>query len=88
MSYCRNNGKDSDVYVIGTRDGLECFCEDHLVLISRAGMIAHLRDHQRQGDKVPERAFERLYREIDEGYDREKYWEKDYSVEKGHSAET
>jgi hypothetical protein len=25
MSYCRSNGKDSDTYVIGTRDFLECF---------------------------------------------------------------
>ena len=25
MSYCRSNGKDSDTYVIGTIDSLECF---------------------------------------------------------------
>jgi hypothetical protein len=25
MSYCRTNGEDSDVYLIGTKDYLQCF---------------------------------------------------------------
>ena len=82
MSYCRNNGTDSDVYVIGTggEDGdvLQCFCgsrdqegfyeQAFPVFATRSGMIAHLREHQEKGDRVPGYAFERLEREIqDEG---------------------
>lgn len=73
MSYCRNNGEDSDVYVIMTRDSsaqqniLECFCDlPRHIYGTRTEMIAHLREHQQRGDKVPDRAFERLYREIGE----------------------
>lgn len=73
MSYCRNNGEDSDVYVIMTRDSitkriiLQCFCADPCnTFATRSGMIAHLRAHQDQGLKVPGRAFDRLQREIRE----------------------
>jgi hypothetical protein len=83
VSYCRNNGTDSDVYVIGTRDPdtrknfLQCLCgtRDPVTgmydapfpaFTTRTGMIGHLLDHRRRGDKVPARAFERLGREIGE----------------------
>lgn len=82
MSYCRNNGQDSDVYVIGTRDPqekqsiLQCFCGERgengnylrpfPSFTTRSGMIAHLREHQERGDKVPDRAFQRLEQEIQE----------------------
>ncbi len=80
MSYCRNNGKDSDVYVLASRDPKRqkdimwcCGCEmsrdgDKLkgtVCDSKKEMVQHLREHRRQGDMVPERAFERLRLEID-----------------------
>ena len=35
-------------------------------LLTRQDMIAHLEEHRASGDKVPERAFERLRREIAE----------------------
>lgn len=80
MSYCRNNGLDSDVYVIGTRNEeqsvLQCFCgsrdaegfyeQPFPTFTLRSGMIAHLREHQEKGDKVPDYTFERLEREIRE----------------------
>lgn len=70
MSYCRA-GEDSDVYVIATwntdgRDALECFCEPAFFTTTRSVMISHLREHQANGDKVPDRTFERLEREIAE----------------------
>jgi hypothetical protein len=86
MSYCRNNGQDSDVYVIGTRNPgesrnfLQCFCgtrcdscgqytQPFPSFTTRSGMIAHLREHRVKGDKVPDRAFERLEKEIRESGD-------------------
>lgn len=79
MSYCRNNGTDSDVYVILTRNPyaganvLQCFCESrnpetglYPLFTTRTGMILHLLEHRKKGDKVPARAFERLGREIGE----------------------
>ena len=81
MSYCRV-GWDSDVYVIATRNPnteqnvLQCFCgprgedgnyiQPFPAFTTRSGMIAHLRWHLREGDRVPERTFERLEREIAE----------------------
>ena len=86
MSYCRNNGKNSDVYVIATicpksgKDGWECCgCkrtpkEDCVLgnftipgtcfFSSRQKRIKHLEWHLLAGDKVPQRAFDRLRREI------------------------
>ncbi|KKM64791.1 hypothetical protein LCGC14_1497850 [marine sediment metagenome] len=88
MSYCRNNGKDSDVYLIATgnvntnENGWECCgCprvprEDSVFegitipgspfFTTLQETIAHLEEHRRLGDKVPESAFERLRREIAE----------------------
>jgi len=72
MSYCRANGIDSDVYVIATahataeKDGwwcCGCDSEDNF-FTTREGMVEHLLQHRKKGDKVPERTFERLAREI------------------------
>lgn len=62
MSYCRNNGRDSDVYVIASGGGLECFC-DPFFCLEPATMITHLERHRERGDKVPDYAFERLHEE-------------------------
>lgn len=106
MSYCRSNGVDSDVYVIGTRDELECFgagweleesnpCHNRAMVPdwklidrkivkldtqhemaetyrtnSRSEMIDHLKKHRQIGHKVPDRAIERLNREIQEEGDK------------------
>jgi hypothetical protein len=74
MSYCRNNGQDSDVYVIATANGrMEpgwscCGCDKEPNFFpSREGMVEHLLQHRTSGDKVPERALERLRQEIDAG---------------------
>jgi hypothetical protein len=68
MSYCRNDGVDSNVYVYPTvhSDGelLECTCGEEGHNLTRAEMILHLVKHIQKGDKVPYRAFERLMREI------------------------
>jgi hypothetical protein len=75
MSYCRNNGKDSDVYVIPTGDGKgnpswECVActlsndgRGH-VTKGRLEMIGHLIRHRGVGHKVPEHALDRLYKEL------------------------
>lgn len=71
MSYCRKNGEDSDVYLFLHVGGwLECCgCNldpehPHYIAFSRIEMIKHLGEHRKQGDKVPERAFDRLRREL------------------------
>lgn len=75
MSYCRNNGTDSDVYVIKTiMNQLECIgCsmmpiddEEHGQFFqtdSYSEMVRHLNQHSDLGDRVPKRAIERLHRE-------------------------
>ena len=72
MSYCRANGIESDVYVVGTespetgRPGwwcCGCDFEDNF-FETREGMVEHLHQHRKEGDKVPERTFERFAREI------------------------
>lgn len=74
MSYCRMNGQDSDVYVIRTMDDLQCLgCKldrrsgDNRGIFrttGEMGMIRHLETHRAAGHRVPDRAFERLYREV------------------------
>lgn len=70
MSYCRMSD-DSDVYIIGYGDGVECcgctMDPKRSFYGSNSEMIAHLREHKRTGDKVPKHAIERLLREIHEG---------------------
>lgn len=81
MSYCRNNGKDSDVYVICGMDETthksywECvgchLTEENYgkVFRTRLKMLAHLDHHRSLGDKVPTRTTTRLLREISEAID-------------------
>jgi len=76
MSYCRNNGTDSDVYLImsdcyqcdydGDADHtiLNCMCEgESFYTHARSEMIRHLLFHQNKGLMVPLRAYERLINE-------------------------
>ena len=69
MSYCRM-GTDSDVYLIATFGGWWC-CGCRLtdgteVIKRRAAVLSHLQDHKAAGHKVPQRAFQRIEREIAE----------------------
>lgn len=80
MSYCRNNGVDSDVYVINSGKKWECLgcpraprvnhqmfnVKGWVSFETRQGILDHLLEHRRLGDKVPNRALERLRREIRE----------------------
>ena len=73
MSYCRLNGKDSDVYMYLSDAGYECcWCSmdpGMIVLVGKKpeDAIAHLRRHVEMfGDRVPDRAFEELQKEIEE----------------------
>jgi len=62
MSYCRISD-GSDVYVIGSNVGLECIgC--NFVCDTPAEMLAHLFEHRRSGDCVPQSAITRLCREV------------------------
>lgn len=69
MSYCRLS--EGDVYLYPTSDGLFC-CHDcymagglgNTVLESHQEALDHLTAHRDRGDVVPDRAFNRLRREI------------------------
>lgn len=64
MSYCRYSD-DSDVYVISSgRYIFTCFCHPTFVCKTRQEMLAHLQEHIANGDKVPQRAIDRLNKEI------------------------
>ena len=69
MSYARFGEDGSVVYVIATNDGIEC-CGCVLEknksphFKKRCEVLAHLRKHRRMGHAVPQRAFDRLNREI------------------------
>jgi len=78
MSYCSNDGTDSDVYVVMTTQ-LECVgckligrnfdlstpIDVGYIARSRIEMIGHLGKHRLAGDRVPQRAIARLYREME-----------------------
>ncbi len=71
MSYCRFSSGFSDVYVIGsTYEDTDqpcwvCFCEDNPVYVAtKEEMIKHLEQHVANGIRVPDYAFNRLRREI------------------------
>lgn len=67
MSYCRIGESDSDVYLIRHVNGsLVCYC-DHPgnEALFEAEMIKHLEAHRQRGDKVPQRAIDRLVAERD-----------------------
>jgi len=65
VSYCRV-GDDSDVYLIRALAGkVECIAcrlegPRGFVAKSERAMLAHLRKHLQAGQKVPQRAFDRL----------------------------
>ena len=64
MSYCRV-GDDSDVYVIHhVYGGMACYCGEQDSLITKPEMVEHLLAHRADGLRVPQRALDRLYREI------------------------
>lgn len=71
MSYCRRNGVDSDVYVVRTGRRLACLgCSlvdfsGSVVRESAEEMRAHLLAHRSRGHLVPDRAIERLEREME-----------------------
>lgn len=66
ISYCRHNGNDSDVYVYpNIYGGIVCVCTSQgEVFDKRSLLIEHLKSHLDSGDKVPERVFNRLEKEI------------------------
>jgi hypothetical protein len=66
MAYARNDGLTSDVYVIqtGAARKIWCFCGRIKKLMCRADAIRHLEAHRRRGEKVPQRAFDRLRAEM------------------------
>ncbi len=75
MSYCRNNGRDSDVYVVRLKrdkplwECVGCSLSRYgrgFFIDNRPDMLLHLNKHRKAGDKVPARASERLEREIQE----------------------
>lgn len=66
MSYCRV-GEDSDVYVIRHVNGF-LICYQHEPAYecrSEQSMICHLTIHRNAGDRVPQRALDRLEAERD-----------------------
>jgi hypothetical protein len=68
MSYCRA-GVDSSVYVIAHVDGgMACYCgrDEADRLLTKPEMLGHLLAHRASGDKVPQRALDRLVKEINE----------------------
>lgn len=64
MSYARI-GFDSDVYVIhSVFGGMLCYCNGEVGPMTRQEMVEHLLEHRAEGWVVPQRALDRLYREI------------------------
>lgn len=64
MSYCRI-GFDSDVYVVShVGGGMACYCGTQETLMTKPEMVEHLLQHREEGLQVPQRALDRLYREI------------------------
>jgi predicted small metal-binding protein len=69
MSYCRANNTDSDVYVIKYNvykvfGCLGCPSLGAFSCDTEEEMLQHLLEHRSAGHKVPERAINRLKREI------------------------
>lgn len=66
MSYVRWGSDGSDVYVyLDASGGWTCACGIvGMNLITRSLMINHLRDHVKQGDKVPLRVFKAFLLEL------------------------
>ena len=72
MSYARNNGVDSNVYVIGSKcGGFRCYhsLEGKMASVvdsfeTRTKLWDHLLDHLEVGDMVPVRTWTRLSNEM------------------------
>ena len=65
MSYARMGCDGSDVYVYESDSGFIChWCSMHngkmWIEDTIEGMIAHLEDHRKNGDTVPDGTFEQL----------------------------
>lgn len=65
MSFCRFAWDGSDVYVIETDSGYECYCKEHPVTETPEAMIVHLASHRRAGLFVPEYAITGLWADIE-----------------------
>jgi hypothetical protein len=67
MSYCRNSIDDSDIYLIRTIYGhYECFCKplESFTCETPKEMFDHLMEHREDGLMVPDRALERLTKDM------------------------
>jgi hypothetical protein len=64
MSYCRFAWDGSNVYVVLTDAGYTCYCKEHPVYDTPEEMIAHLGEHRRGGDFVPEYAIRSLWDDV------------------------
>lgn len=66
MSYCRWDGKESDLYIIHHCDGyLTCY-NDEFKTPLRSEMIQHCREHRNKNDRVPGYVFDQLAYEIEQ----------------------
>jgi hypothetical protein len=71
MSYCRWCNDDSDVHVYASCMGGIVCChanrpegqEEDFRADTGAAMLVHLQEHRAQGDRVPQRAIDRIYQE-------------------------
>lgn len=73
MSYCRVNGTDSDVYMYPINHGEQIVCcgcrfcegeETEIEFDTPLAALAHLHKHIETGDKVPQRAIDRLAEQV------------------------
>jgi len=71
MSYCRT-GEDSDVYLIKSgKDIWSLWWKDrHLNVYSLRGVLEALETIREDGYKVPQRAFDRVERELNDCFPR------------------
>ncbi len=70
MSYCRK-GHDSDLYIIGTRDGYECLaCPllddlESCFFTNSEFLWWHVQEHLAEGHKVPEDTLMRIQADVE-----------------------
>ncbi len=72
MSYARNNGIDSDVYVVRSSDAYRCYHGEDSAIPNKpnvfhtlADLWDHLLDHVEMGDMVPQRVWSRISLEME-----------------------
>lgn len=63
LNYCRWSD-DSDVYVYADVSGGFTCCGCTSNIPTRSGLIAHLHQHRDRGNRVPDKVFRRLHREL------------------------